>query len=254
MGRKGVRVLIGVTVVLLLLVAGLMIGRAVGRHGPVAGADPSQPGTVSVASTPSATRAALSTTTKARTSGQTVTATVTASRSVPSPRPTSCIIRWDFAPDTTQLPRSTCDGPTHVSAAGVYGFAHSERGAALAAINITALLSPSMGETTWRAAIAENTVGDQAGVLAEHLKDAAGGQPSPPAQKAVAYYWQGQMNPDKSQAVILWAVKRSDGLVVGTTSVVVWSGGDWKLSLPGAAMQHVPTPTGWNTLTVGSEG
>lgn len=160
------------------------------------------------------------------------------------------VITWepvgvDIAPFSSQ------NGPFETSDGLARGFAHNEKGAVLAALNISMHSTSSVGKEIYEATIAEQCYGDQDAYLATITQSQAGS-----AADAVqaSEYWYSIASGDPTgdlvrlEIVAETASATDAGGYVKISRTVKWTDGDWKLLVPPSAPKLVFDISGYVSL------
>lgn len=136
------------------------------------------------------------------------------------------------------LPVSDQDGPSDRADGRARGFARTERGAVLAAVNLVARADASLGPSVFRPTLAEQVVGPSAATLSEAVEadyarrriegGIADGAPLPVRSEFVGY----RVDAFDRDSATVQVISKADDVTVGFSAEVRWDAGDWKLVAP----------------------
>lgn len=136
------------------------------------------------------------------------------------------------------LPVSDQDGPSDRADGRARGFARTERGAVLAAVNLIARADASLGPSVFRPTLAEQVVGFSAAALSEEVEadyarrrnegGIADGAPLPVRSEFVGY----RVDAFDRDSASVQVISKADDVTVGFSAEVRWDDSDWKLVAP----------------------
>jgi hypothetical protein len=142
------------------------------------------------------------------------------------------------------LPVSAQDGPHHISGGLAWGFSNTQRGALLAAVNITVRTAAQWGPAIYQPTIRNQVTGSAAGTLLKAdtseyaaLRAAAHVRPGQPAGRGyaveAAYRFAAYASRRATVDIVTEGPGASGATVLAVTRIqVVWLRGDWRVVAP----------------------
>ena len=155
-------------------------------------------------------------------------------------------LRW-VSLNGVAVPTSTTLGPRDVDGGRARGFAHSEAGAIVAALNLVGRTSGLVPASVYTATIAEQTVGTKADrdALTEQANSDAGvlATASPGVFTEVVGYRLDSASPEEvSVTLVSRATGPTGSAVLAQQAEVRWVDGDWRYVLPARDGLQASTP------------
>lgn len=149
------------------------------------------------------------------------------------PRP-QAPLQWSSV-GSDRVPSAADDGPYHREFGRAWGFAHNERGAVLAALNLSARTSGTAGPDVYEPTLAAQTYGDPHAVLDRIGREQSSAEPG--STTASGYWWRVSSGDPSGDEVVLSIAAKSPqasarGGVVKLVRTLRWQDGDWRLQVP----------------------
>lgn len=159
-------------------------------------------------------------------------------------------LQWEMV-GSQPVPHSAWFGPRETAGGRARGFTHDELGAVLAAIQISARLSPELPPAVFEATAREQCVGDIDGVLSQIRGARSDAAPDSTVPEEF-FYRISRGDPEGDVVGVSLAVSspqgRAYGGFVGAIRTLQWVDGDWKLLLPGLPAQVIASVDSYQSL------
>lgn len=158
---------------------------------------------------------------------------------------------WETVAGTV-VPVSANDGPHMTSRGLVTGFSHTERGAVIAALNISArLVRDPVQPTVYLTTMRQQCYGDTDATIAMQREQHGQGQPS--TTRAIAYWYRILAgSPEAATLTVSIAAQTPQSISMGGYAAMErtlrWSNGDWLMRIPMAPATIIPGVSGYVLL------